>query len=58
MTTQLWLIFIFSGLGILDTLYLIYHKITGTPVKCLFFPNEWCEKVQQGQYSGERLGQI
>ncbi len=51
MNTPLILIFIFSFIGILDTLYLVYHKIKGTEVACLFFPVEWCRKVQQSKYS-------
>ncbi len=32
-------------------MYLSYHSITGTPVKCLFFPEEWCRTVQQSSFS-------
>ncbi len=35
----------------LDTLYLIYHKLRGTEVACLFFPKEWCYKVQHSPQS-------
>lgn len=45
------IIFIFSALGILDTVYLSYHAFTKTPVKCIFFPDEWCKKVQYSKYS-------
>lgn len=45
------LIFIFAGIGLLDTLYLSYHSMTKTPVKCLFFPDEWCKKVQMSPQS-------
>lgn len=45
------LIFVFSFLGILDTIYLSYHAFTKTPVKCIFFPDEWCAKVQFSKYS-------
>lgn len=45
------IIFIFSFLGILDTVYLSYHAFTKTPVKCIFFPDEWCKKVQYSKYS-------
>ncbi|MBI2448182.1 vitamin K epoxide reductase family protein [Candidatus Microgenomates bacterium] len=51
MPTSLILIFIFSIIGITDTLYLIYHKIKGTEVACIFFPPEWCRRVQQSKYS-------
>ncbi|APG59879.1 vitamin K epoxide reductase family protein [Christiangramia salexigens] len=37
--------------GILNTIYLSYHSIKGTLVYCLFFPKEWCEKVQKSRYS-------
>jgi len=46
MPLYLILIFIFSGIGILDTLYLSYHAIKKTSVACWFFPKEWCFKVQ------------
>lgn len=45
------IIYIFSILGILDTVYLSYHAFTKTPVKCLFFPDEWCAKVQFSKFS-------
>ena len=35
----------------LDTLYLIYHKLRGTDVACLFFPKEWCRTVQYSKQS-------
>jgi uncharacterized membrane protein len=37
--------------GILNTVYLTYHNIMGTRVKCLFFPQEWCDKVTSSKYS-------
>lgn len=40
-----------AGVGIVDTSYLIYHKIKGTDVACWFFPKEWCKKVQYSSYS-------
>lgn len=43
--------FIFSAIGIIDTLYLIYHKIKGTDVACPFFPKEWCRTVQYSSWS-------
>ena len=51
MDTSTTLIFIFSVLGILDTVYLSYHAIKKTPVACLFFPKEWCLKVQYSKQS-------
>lgn len=45
------LIFVVAGIGLIDTIYLSYHAITKTPVKCLFFPPEWCVKVQQSPQS-------
>ena len=51
METIVLVIFIFSLIGLFDTLYLSYHKIQGTEVWCLFFPPEWCRKVQQSEYS-------
>lgn len=51
MSLNLTLILVFSAIGILDTLYLSYHSFTKTPAKCLFFPQEWCRKVQQSKYS-------
>jgi uncharacterized membrane protein len=37
--------------GLLDTSYLIYHKLRGTDVRCLFFPPEWCRAVQYSPLS-------
>ncbi|OHA62180.1 MAG: hypothetical protein A2117_02235 [Candidatus Wildermuthbacteria bacterium GWA2_46_15] len=51
MEPYLTLLLIFSGLGIVDTLYLAYHSITKTDVACPFFPKEWCRKVQYSQLS-------
>ena len=45
------LILVFSVLGIIDTSYLVYHKIKGTDVACIFFPKEWCQKVQYSKQS-------
>ena len=45
------LIFVVAGIGLIDTIYLSYHAFTKTPVKCLFFPAEWCAKVQQSPQS-------
>ena|SRR3989344_1470908 len=51
MNTAKTLIYIFSVIGILDTSYLVYHKIKGTDVACLFFPKKWCKKVQYSKQS-------
>lgn len=51
MSLVLILIFIFSFLGILNTLYLVSHTISKKPVLCLFFPKEWCQKVQYSSWS-------
>jgi uncharacterized membrane protein len=56
MATYLILLLILSGIGIINTLYLSYHSIKKTPVKCFFFPDEWCLKVQQSTYSRIFLG--
>ena len=45
------IIYIFSIIGILDTLYLIYHKVKKSEVACPFFPKEWCYKVQHSKQS-------
>ncbi|MFA5791846.1 MAG: vitamin K epoxide reductase family protein [Candidatus Paceibacterota bacterium] len=39
-------LYVLGGIGVLNTLYLIYHKLKGTDVACIFFPKEWCYKVQ------------
>lgn len=51
MELYLKLVVIFSIIGVLDTLYLVYHKIRGTDVACPFFPKEWCRKVQYSPQS-------
>lgn len=45
------ILYVFGAIGALDTLYLIYHKVRGTEVACLFFPKEWCSKVQHSPQS-------
>ncbi len=44
-------LYLFGVIGVLDTSYLIYHKLRGTEVACLFFPKEWCYKVQHSPQS-------
>ncbi len=51
MTALLIIITICAVIGVLDTAYLVYHKIQGTDVACVFFPKEWCQKVQYSRYS-------
>ncbi len=51
MPTYLMVIVVVSIVGLIDTLYLTYHALTKTDVKCLFFPKEWCQKVQYSKYS-------
>lgn len=45
------ILYVCGAIGILDTLYLIYHKLAGTDVDCPFFPKEWCHKVQHSPQS-------
>ncbi len=47
----IYILYVFSFIGVLDTLYLIYHKLRGTDVACPFFPKEWCYKVQHSPQS-------
>lgn len=42
---------LFAGIGLLDTLYLIWHKVRGTDVACIGFPKAWCRKVQYSKQS-------
>lgn len=51
MTTSLWIVAVFAGIGVLDTLYLSYHAITKREVACWWFPKEWCRRVQYSPYS-------
>lgn len=43
--------YVFSLIGLADTLYLSYHAVTKTDVACWFFPKEWCQKVQYSRFS-------
>ncbi len=45
------LILILSGIGIIDTSYLAYHGFKRTDAACLFFPKDWCQKVQYSKES-------
>ncbi len=51
MNILLLLIVIFSGIGVLDALYIGYHRFRGTDVKCIFFPHAWCQKVLRSKQS-------
>ncbi|MBI5421003.1 MAG: hypothetical protein HZA35_01685 [Parcubacteria group bacterium] len=51
MELYLVLLLVFSGIGIANTSYLAYHAITKTDVACIFFPKEWCRKVQYSKQS-------
>ena len=42
---------IFSLIGVFDTLYISYHASSGKPVKCWFFPERQCKKVQYSKFS-------
>ncbi len=56
MSTYLVLLVVLSGIGILNTLYLSWHTITGRPMKCLFFPHEWCRIVQYNKRYNRTFG--
>jgi uncharacterized membrane protein len=45
------ILYVFATIGVLDTMYLLYHKMRGTEVACPFFPKEWCYKVQHSPQS-------
>lgn len=51
MTNDLWFMGLLCVVGIINTIYLSYHTFTQKPVKCIFFPAEWCYKVQFSSYS-------
>lgn len=51
MQSTLNIIKVFAAIGVLDTLYLIYHKVKGTDVACIGFPKEWCRRVQYSKQS-------
>ena len=51
METYLILLIVFSAIGLVDTSYLAYHSIKKTDVACVFFPKEWCHKVQYSKQS-------
>lgn len=45
------ILYIGGVIGVIDTSYLIYHKVRGTDVACPFFPDEWCRRVQHSPQS-------
>ncbi|OGY78940.1 MAG: hypothetical protein A3B74_03555 [Candidatus Kerfeldbacteria bacterium RIFCSPHIGHO2_02_FULL_42_14] len=51
MQLSLFILLVLSALGIVNTAYLVSHVFNKRPVKCLFFPPEWCHKVQFSRYS-------
>src|SRR3989338_8440985 len=51
MQLSLFILLVLSALGIVNTAYLVSHVFNKRPVKCLFFPPEWCHKVQFSKYS-------
>jgi uncharacterized membrane protein len=51
MNTIITILYVCGIIGVIDTLYLIYNKVKGTEVACLFFPKEWCYKVQHSPQS-------
>lgn len=51
MEAYIWVILVLAMLGIFNTLYLSVHVFNKQPVKCLWFPPEWCQKVQYSKYS-------
>ncbi len=44
-------VYAFSAIGLVDTIYLSYHAIKKTDVACWFFPKEWCQRVQYSKFS-------
>lgn len=51
MPGYIWAILVLCVLGIFNTMYLSAHVFSKQPVKCLWFPPEWCRKVQFSKYS-------
>jgi len=51
MNISIKILLLITALGIINTIYLSYHAIRGTMVKCLFLPQESCDKVQRSKYS-------
>jgi uncharacterized membrane protein len=45
------IVLILGVIGLINTIYLSYHTFTKKPVACIFFPREWCEKVQYSTFS-------
>ncbi|MDO8574063.1 MAG: vitamin K epoxide reductase family protein [bacterium] len=44
-------IIILAVIGMLNTTYLVIKKMKREPVFCLFFPQEWCDIVNDSKYS-------
>ncbi|MCB0385996.1 MAG: hypothetical protein KDD43_11435 [Bdellovibrionales bacterium] len=51
MSSAIVIIFLFSLIGIIDTIYISYHAYKETDVWCPVFPKEWCLKVQYSKWS-------
>ena len=51
MSNILLIIILLSIVGLLNTGYLISCKLRKKDVLCLFFPKEWCTKVQYSTYA-------
>lgn len=51
LTSQLFVLIILCLVGIVNTIYLSIHGLKGTDVKCIFFPPQWCRKVQFSKFS-------
>ena len=49
--STLLIIKVFAIIGLLDTMYLMWHKFRGTDVACIGFPKEWCRRVQYSPQS-------
>jgi uncharacterized membrane protein len=45
------IVYVLGIIGVINTIYLSYHTLTKKPVWCLFFPEEWCKKVQYSSWS-------
>jgi uncharacterized membrane protein len=51
MVTTLTIIKTFAVIGVLDTVYLVWKKLTGADVACVALPERWCTKVQYSKQS-------
>lgn len=44
-------IIVLAVIGMINTAYLIIKKMKREPIKCIFFPQEWCDIVNDSKYS-------